>query len=204
MIDTPVYVRSTRDSLLEAARSCLVRDGFERITTRRIAEAAGVNIATLHYYFGSKEALLDETMRFALDEVVQRIDKAVSAAQTLADALELGLAAYWEFVRDLPGVLRFDLAVRGFRDPVARQQSAWLLTELHRLTVEMLRGFAPADPDQCPTGLFEPIAHFLVASLDGITLHYLMTRDAAVAVRNMELLRRQVLVLYRESNAETV
>ena len=45
-----------RIQILEAAAIALTRGGYERITTRRIAEEAGVNIATLHYYFGTKEA----------------------------------------------------------------------------------------------------------------------------------------------------
>lgn len=191
MIETSVCVRSTRDSILEAARTCLVREGFERITTRRIAEEAGVNIATLHYYFGNKESLLDETMRFALASVVERLDRAMGGAADLSECLRLGLAEYWKIVRDQPGILRFDLAVRGFRDDSARAKSALLLDELNRMTVELLGGFGGARPD----GFYEPIAHFLVSSLDGITLSYLVSRDPERALRAMDLLREQVLIL---------
>jgi AcrR family transcriptional regulator len=169
----------------------LVREGFERITTRRIAEEAGVNIATLHYYFGNKESLLDETMRFALASVVERLDRAMGGAANLSECLRLGLAEYWEIVRDQPGILRFDLAVRGFRDDSARAKSAFLLDELNRMTVELLGGFGGARPD----GFYEPIAHFLVSSLDGITLSYLVSRDPERALRAMDLLREQVLIL---------
>ncbi len=195
MIETTVCGRTTRDCILEAARTCLVREGFERITTRRIAEEAGVNIATLHYYFGNKESLLDETMRFALDSVVARLAAAMGCATNLSECLRLGLAEYWEIVRDQPGILRFDLAVRGFRDSAARAKSALLLDELNRMTVELLEAYgAPQEARPAP-GFYDPIAHFLVSSLDGITLSYLISRDADKALRAMELLRLQVIAL---------
>ncbi|HEY1353566.1 MAG TPA: TetR family transcriptional regulator [Ktedonobacteraceae bacterium] len=40
-----------RQSLIEAAYHLIARGGFERLRTREVAAQAGVNIATLHYYF---------------------------------------------------------------------------------------------------------------------------------------------------------
>jgi len=204
MMETNVCGRSTRDCILEAARTCLVREGYERITTRRIAEEAGVNIATLHYYFGNKEALLDETIRFALASVVARLGDAMGGATNLAECLRLGLSEYWEIVRDQPGILRFDLAVRGFRDEAARAKSALLLDELNRMTVELLTDYGCSGGEPRPPGFFEPIAYFLVSSLDGITLSYLVSRDADKALRAMELLRLQVLALCNAAQGESL
>ena len=36
----------------------LIEHGFEGLRTRRVAELAGVNVATLHYYFSTKEKLI--------------------------------------------------------------------------------------------------------------------------------------------------
>jgi AcrR family transcriptional regulator len=48
-----------RTRILEAAARCYAELGSRGATTRRIAEAAGVNEITLFRHFGSKEALLD-------------------------------------------------------------------------------------------------------------------------------------------------
>jgi AcrR family transcriptional regulator len=48
----------TRDHILEAAARVYAELGFRGATTRRIAEAAGVNEVTLFRQFGSKEQLL--------------------------------------------------------------------------------------------------------------------------------------------------
>lgn len=52
-----------RERLLEAAREVFAMYGASGATTRRIAEAAGVNEVTVFRLFGSKEALLDEAAR---------------------------------------------------------------------------------------------------------------------------------------------
>lgn len=50
--------RATVDALLEATARVLVRDSFDRASTNRIAEEAGVSIGSLYQYFPSKEALV--------------------------------------------------------------------------------------------------------------------------------------------------
>jgi TetR/AcrR family transcriptional regulator len=49
---------AAEEALLDAAERLLVEIGYARITTRRLAEEAGVNHGLVHYYFGSMEALL--------------------------------------------------------------------------------------------------------------------------------------------------
>ncbi len=53
----------SREKLLEAAIQVFAESGFRGATTRRIAEAAGVNEVTLFRRFKSKAALIDEAAR---------------------------------------------------------------------------------------------------------------------------------------------
>ncbi|PDT86904.1 TetR family transcriptional regulator [Bradyrhizobium sp. Y36] len=88
--------RATVDALVEATARILVRDGFEKASTNRIAEVAGVSVGSLYQYFPSKEALVaavidrhnEEIMgivRAALTEVADLpIDKAVRKLVTVA------------------------------------------------------------------------------------------------------------------------
>ena len=57
----------TRTELLKAAAAVFAQHGSRGSTTRRIAEAAGVNEVTLFRYFGSKEALLQEAIAHSAD-----------------------------------------------------------------------------------------------------------------------------------------
>ena len=65
---------TTRQDLLEAARLCVRRDGLAGATSRRITEAAGVNLAAITYHFGSKDELLAEAL---FDELARRLQPAL-------------------------------------------------------------------------------------------------------------------------------
>src|SRR5262249_29599990 len=52
-----------RQRLIDAAISVFGECGFRGATTRRIADAAGVNEVTIFRLFGSKSALLEEAVR---------------------------------------------------------------------------------------------------------------------------------------------
>ncbi|MDQ8183532.1 TetR/AcrR family transcriptional regulator [Pelagicoccus sp. SDUM812005] len=49
--------QSTRDRLLEAAKTVFAEHGFEGATVQMIATAAGANIAAINYHYGSKAEL---------------------------------------------------------------------------------------------------------------------------------------------------
>lgn len=57
MTATPARIEAT-DALLGAAEELLVEIGYAAITTRKVAERAGVNHGLVHYYFGSMEDML--------------------------------------------------------------------------------------------------------------------------------------------------
>jgi AcrR family transcriptional regulator len=88
--------RATVDALIEATARVLVREGFDRSSTNRIAEVAGVSIGSLYQYYPGKEALvaavidrhnqqLMQVVRGALAEVaLQPVEKAVRRLVTVA------------------------------------------------------------------------------------------------------------------------
>src|SRR4030095_5955269 len=55
--------RATVEAILQAATDILVRQGASRLTTNRIAERAGVSIASLYQYFPGKHAIIAELRR---------------------------------------------------------------------------------------------------------------------------------------------
>ena len=59
---TPRQTRAqqTVDFILEAAAYILSEEGIQGFTTNRVAERAGVNIASLYQYFPNKSAILEE------------------------------------------------------------------------------------------------------------------------------------------------
>ena len=65
--------RLTVDALLEATARILVREGYDRASTNRIAQVAGVSVGSLYQYFPSKEALVAAVIDRHSEETVQLI-----------------------------------------------------------------------------------------------------------------------------------
>ena len=63
---------SAEEALLDAAEQLLVDVGHAGITTRRLAEEAGVNHGLVHYYFGSNENLLVRALERFTERMIER------------------------------------------------------------------------------------------------------------------------------------
>ena len=63
---------AAEEALLDAAERLLVDVGHAGITTRKLAEAAGVNHGLVHYYFGSNENLLVRALERFTERLIVR------------------------------------------------------------------------------------------------------------------------------------
>ncbi|HEY4213988.1 MAG TPA: TetR/AcrR family transcriptional regulator [Steroidobacteraceae bacterium] len=77
--------RVTVDALVEATARILVKEGFDRASTNRIAERAGVSVGSLYQYFPSKEALVAAVIERHRQEIMYTV------RDTLAEIAELPL-----------------------------------------------------------------------------------------------------------------
>jgi AcrR family transcriptional regulator len=110
-----------RYDLLEAAYTLIGERGLEGLRTRDIAARAGVNISTLHYYFGTKETLLVALIEHTRGKFIA----AASVQSSLRDHFEGALRTF-QTTPHLSAVLQ-ELALRGQRDAVTRVA----LAEMH-------------------------------------------------------------------------
>ena len=69
-----------KEHIIIATIECIEQKGIQSVTVRDIAEKAGINIAAVNYYFGSKENLLKEALTYslysALTQNYEEIDEA--------------------------------------------------------------------------------------------------------------------------------
>ena len=72
-------VRDTKERILDAAERLFGERGFVGTSTRAVTSGAGVNLAAVHYHFGSKEALLraviDRRVAPINQERLKRLDR---------------------------------------------------------------------------------------------------------------------------------
>ncbi|MDD7972179.1 TetR/AcrR family transcriptional regulator [Roseinatronobacter alkalisoli] len=88
----------TRSKLIEAAAKLFSDNGFQAVSVREIAQAAGVNPALVNYHFGSKQQLFEEVIRiYAADNVADRMTRLAQERRRLGrleleDVVEIYLA----------------------------------------------------------------------------------------------------------------
>ncbi len=63
---------AAEQALLDAAERLLIDVGYSGVTTRRLAEEAGVNHGLVHYYFGSNENLLVRALERFTERLIAR------------------------------------------------------------------------------------------------------------------------------------
>jgi AcrR family transcriptional regulator len=97
---------AAEEALLDAAERLLIDVGHAGITTRGLAEAAGVNHGLVHYYFGSNENLLAR----ALERFTERL---------IARQREL-------YAADVPFLEKWRTAMRHLIADDARYEKVWL------------------------------------------------------------------------------
>lgn len=116
-----VYRRAAerREEILAAAQEAFARSTFAGARTRDIAEAAGVNQATLFKFFPTKEKLFEEAVMKPLVAAMESVDERVrsyDAAETPERMGELAEASTARHLADMERILPL-LAAALFSDP---------------------------------------------------------------------------------------
>ena len=81
--------RATVDALVEATARILVREGFDKASTNRVAEVAGVSVGSLYQYFPGKEALVAAVIDRHNQDIMKVVHRALAevAAQPVETAV---------------------------------------------------------------------------------------------------------------------
>ncbi len=145
----------TRSVIVGAARGRLLADGYANLSTRRVADAAGVPLSQIHYHFGSKRQLILAVLAAENERLLHRQREMFDAPEPLwvrwdlaCDFLEEDLAS--GYVRILQ-----EMIAAGWSDPevagaVREMLAGWylLLADVARHEAERgadLHGFTPEE-----------------------------------------------------------
>ncbi|WP_084106720.1 TetR/AcrR family transcriptional regulator [Demequina sp. NBRC 110056] len=122
---------TTKDAILSATRGAVLEDGYAALSTRKVAERAGVPLSQIHYHFGSKENLV---LRLFEAENASLVDR-----QAAMFASDEPLSAQWAracdyldedldsgYVRILQELLAAGYSQPGIREPVSAMLEGWI------------------------------------------------------------------------------
>jgi AcrR family transcriptional regulator len=123
-----------RQELVLAAFNLIAEHGFEGLRTRDVAAEVGVNIATLHYYFPTKESLIRGVLEYAMG----RFRSTLAPHGSPDDQLRNHLRAVRKLLADEPELASVmgELALRSARD----KSTAGIMAEMYEGWHATLRG----------------------------------------------------------------
>ena len=170
-----------RRSLVQAAYHLIAEGGFERLRTRDIAARAGVNIATLHYYFARKEDLIRSVVEYLLQQFMTAyLPGSPYEMRTPLEQIRGELAELQYLLQEKPDmfIVLDELVLRSLHDPAILHMIKWLdegwhtyLEQVIRSGIEQGQFRAELDPGSAAT--------WLILLTKGTTLHF-MTNPGAV------------------------
>jgi AcrR family transcriptional regulator len=155
-----------RQELVLAAFSLIAEHGFEGLRTRDVAAEVGVNIATLHYYFPTKESLI----RGVLEHAMGRFRSTLAPHGSPGDQLRNHLRAVRKLLADEPelGSVMGELALRSARDKAIAAIMAEMYVAWHATLRGLLRR-AVKDGHLRPELDSDGVAALIVAAVTAMT-----------------------------------
>jgi AcrR family transcriptional regulator len=147
--------QDTRLRILTAAKGVLLEVGYAHVSTRGIAEAAGVPLSQIHYHFGSKQKLMlavldmENQMRLSRQATMYEADKPLSeqwlqACDFFDDDLESG------YVRVLMEMTAAGWSNAEIAEAVSAQIQGWfdLLADVARRAIKRFGPLSPFTPEE--------------------------------------------------------
>lgn len=174
--------RNVREQLLSAARELIGELGWNAVSTRVLAERAGVRSGLVHYHFASLQALLRQA---ALEEMRHLLDGTMALlamTENPTDGIEAMLADLDRHTGADPASLLFiEACLAATRDPLLHAELSGLMAEFRGA----LAGALELSGHPAP----EAAASVAMAVFDGFLLHKGLDPELSAA-RIAPLLRR--------------
>lgn len=157
--------RATVDALIEATARILVRDGFDRASTNRIAAEAGVSVGSLYQYYPTKEALVVAVIDRHNRELMAVVRDAL--AQVAAQPIEVGVR---KLVAAAIDAHRVDPELhRVLAEQVPRTGALEHVEAFNRKSHELFRAYIEAHRDELRAVDLDLATFVCVTSIEALT-----------------------------------
>lgn len=160
---------STKEKILKVTRDIIAEEGFQNITIRKIANRAGVNVAAVNYHFGSKDAVINESLKTVTDELKYTFDFLKNSKEDPQTKLSVFIVNYTEMILKYPDLLKNVINLAIHNKPLDRQIE--YMTFLQTDGIEILKQtITEIRPDLDEFTIYIKILHLL----SGLSFPFLM------------------------------
>ncbi len=170
---TTQTAKSTKDRILDAAEALFAEHGYDGTSLRGVTGQAGVNLAAVHYHFGSKAALFEAVFRRRVEDVnaerLSKLDELEARGPEHPPSLEEVLEAFLGPVlrlsarRDDEGWRRF-MQLVGRCNSVSGEHMEPLRQVFQQVAARFFPAFLRAVPHLREKDLYYRL-HFLIGSM---------------------------------------
>ena len=159
---------ATRAAVLQATADCLIEEGYSALTTRRVAERAGVAQSTLMHHFPTRETLLVEAVgSLALRQAEEALDQIDLAALHRPEHREAVLDQAWQQFTSPTALAAAQLWIAAWSEP----ELAEALRDLeYRINAILGATAAALFPDQTEDPRFPGLITGAVSLIRGLSM----------------------------------
>jgi TetR/AcrR family transcriptional regulator len=133
--------REAVGALLDAAERLLIEQGYGAVTTRNLAERAGVNHGLVHYYFGSMEEVMVQVLERFTARLIERQRTMYSSDRPFLEKWRAAWAFQEEDLSSGYSKIWLELQAMAWNRPELRARVHQVHEEWHRVLTE---AFGPA------------------------------------------------------------
>ena len=186
--------RGRRGQIIDATMRLIARDGVATLSTRKIAREAAVNLATLHYLFGSKDDLLLAVLDAATSTMIAALILDASPGSGVRVALAESFVALSALLDRQPATPVIRCEIRLYASGRPAQIAGGLQHRRYLNALEVCYRVACA-PGEIGLIASEDLAMVVAACIDGMALQRAMGMPAAMQAAARAHMLRALLAL---------
>lgn len=184
---------TTRAALLDAAIACLIEDGYSGLTTRKVAERAGVSQGTQMHYFPTRARFVADAVRHLAYKLASELREDDNRhPRSDRGRLELMLDRTWEMHTGPVFQATMELWVAARTDPEIRDAMAEVARDVTRM---IATGASEMFPELMSRPAAREVLEMGLATMRGLAM-LRFTSDEADVERRWRRARDRLLELY--------
>lgn len=166
------HIRNQATAILDAARDCIAERGYANVSTRDVAQRAGVALSQLTYHYHSKENLFCAVIRSMIQQLLDDLDARIAPDASEQANLNAFVGYFERLCTREPARMRLfvDFVGQSLWTPAFQSQLKCFFEQLRQRVRSFLPGANRAD-----------FPHYLVGALYGVATQSLFDDEESAA-----------------------